>query len=588
MKPIYFSLILALLSLSILHAQPDPPLPKGFTPEELERMDDYLQSRPAASRGIDTPPPFPVRTMAEWEEIQSLVIAWTGYPAILREIVRNAREECEVIIVCSNQAQVRNYLTSGGVSMDNVTLLVRSFNSVWMRDYGGNTVYSEDLDSLLLVDWIYNRPRFQDDLVPESVAELKGIPLYATTAAPNDLVHTGGNFMSDGFGTGFSSRLILEENSPSGFFNITNKNEMQIDQLMADFMGITRYPKMEELPYDLIHHIDMHMKLLDEETLIVGEYPDGVADGPQIEANLQYLLSNFPSVFGTPYKLIRVQMPPDAFDRYPDGNGHYRTFTNAVFVNKTLLVPIYEERYDTTALRIYREALPGYKVVGIDCNDIIPASGALHCITKAVGADDPLLISHQALRNTESTDDYSVNAYLRHASGIQSATLFYRNDVGTVFESVPMRQADPDNFNWTADIPGQPVGTRIQYYVEAEAVSGKKQVRPMPAPEGYWQFEVEGDVTSTRPLAQDLAQLGQVFPNPANAITCIPLSSSRPLNARISLVNMLGQEVELIHEGMIPKGESKYFFFANSYPAGSYFVRLQTEAGTAISKVVVH
>lgn len=38
-------------------------------------------------------------------------------------------------------------------------------------------------------------------------------------------------------------------------------------------MGIDRYIKMDELPYDGIHHIDMHMKLLDEETLLVGEYP---------------------------------------------------------------------------------------------------------------------------------------------------------------------------------------------------------------------------------------------------------------------------------------------------------------------------
>lgn len=36
-------------------------------------------------------------------------------------------------------------------------------------------------------------------------------------------------------------------------------------------MGIERYIKMQTLPYDGIHHIDMHMKLLDEETLLVGQ-----------------------------------------------------------------------------------------------------------------------------------------------------------------------------------------------------------------------------------------------------------------------------------------------------------------------------
>ena len=38
---------------------------------------------------------------------------------------------------------------------------------------------------------------------------------------------------------------------------------------MKKFMGIERYIKMETLPYDEIHHIDMHMKLLDEETILM-------------------------------------------------------------------------------------------------------------------------------------------------------------------------------------------------------------------------------------------------------------------------------------------------------------------------------
>ena len=61
---------------------------------------------------------------------------------------------------------------------------------------------------------------------------------------------------------------------------------------MDAFMGISTYIKMETLPYDQIHHIDMHMKLLDEETILVGEYPEGEADGP-IEANIEYIQDNY-------------------------------------------------------------------------------------------------------------------------------------------------------------------------------------------------------------------------------------------------------------------------------------------------------
>ena len=65
-------------------------------------------------------------------------------------------------------------------------------------------------------------------------------------------------------------------------------------------MGINRYVLMDKLPYDQIHHIDMHLKLLDEETLLVGEYPPGIADGPQIEQNLAYVVVELCFAMGRP------------------------------------------------------------------------------------------------------------------------------------------------------------------------------------------------------------------------------------------------------------------------------------------------
>ena len=135
--------------------------------------------------------------------------------------------------------------------------------------------------------------------------------------------------MSDGHGTAFASELILEENEAGNPYFVTVKDEVEIDDMMSDYMGISRYIKMPVLPYDEIHHIDMHMKLLDEETLLVSEYPTGAADGPQIEANLQYVLSNFNSMFGTPYKVIRITVPPSTGGAAQRAHAHHTTRTAA-------------------------------------------------------------------------------------------------------------------------------------------------------------------------------------------------------------------------------------------------------------------
>ena len=563
-------------------------LPKGFAPEELGEMLEYLDSRASLTEGIITPPPSPVRTMAEWEEIQALVVTWVQYLPTLREIVRYSREECEVIIVCNDSNQVKNYLIQGNVPLSNISYVETLFNSIWMRDYGANTVYAHGVDSLYMIDWIYNRPRPLDDQIPDELASFIDRPIYSTTTPPFDLVHTGGNFMTDGMGTGFSSNLILDENSSSGQFNPTNKSESEIDLIMSQFMGIDRYIKMPVLPYDGIHHIDMHMKLLDEETLLVGEYPIGVADGPQIEANLTFILNNHLSGFDYPYEVVRIPMPPHN-GLYPNSLwADYRTYTNAVFVNKTLLVPTYEQKYDTTALRILRESLPGYRVVGINCNQIIKAGGALHCITRAIGVDDPLLIQHRRLRDIyENNYDYQVNANISHQSGVKNATIYFRTDTTDAFQAIEMLKSPTGNNLWTGFIPIQNSGEEVFYYIAAEANSGKTITRPLTAPEGYWKFDIIGPNTKIENYLQTGMILEKAYPNPTQSITWVPLNFTQPTFGSLKLYDPVGRISRVVYEGAIPKGESKYFFDASTLSPGSYILSLDTESGRMIQQVRV-
>ncbi|MCE1190184.1 MAG: agmatine deiminase family protein [Ignavibacteria bacterium] len=478
-------------------------LPHQMTEIEKQMMKTYHS--PKSILGFTTPPASPVRTMAEWEELEGVMIAWTSYTSILRQIVKFAQTECTVYIVCSDSASVKSYLQSGGVPLTNLKFIVASFNSVWCRDYGPWSVYTNNCDSLFIIDWIYNRPRPNDDLVPSVFANMQGLPLYQTTTAPYNLIHTGGNFMADGNGTGFSSKLIIDENP--------TQTSASIDTIMKKFMGINRYIKLETLPYDQIHHIDMHIKLLDEETLLVGQYPTGVADGPQIEANLQYILSNFKTCYGRDYKVVRVLMPPDAQGRYPSNSGDYRTYTNSSIINKTVIVPTYEAKYDTTALRIYREAMPGYNVVGIDCNQSITALGAIHCITKEVGVREPIVISHAPIRTVAGiTNPFQVKSYIDSRSGINSATLWWSIDTIHGYNQVPMYPVGADTF--ISQIPVQSVGIKVFYYISATSNSGRTIVKPLPAPRGAWSFIVDTQaaaaVTVTSPNGGEAWAAGSI------------------------------------------------------------------------------
>lgn len=572
MKNIFSLLLLFIFSFNTIAQQ---ALPKGFAPGEKAQMPKYIEQVTQELRGDSNPPDAPVRTMAEWEELDGVVITWASFQQILSEIVKHVSLETNVYIVCSNANSVMNYLTNAGVDFSsNVFFIEDEYDSIWVRDYGPNSGYLNDVGDLVLIDWIYNRARYRDNAVPDVIGEFLGVPVHSTNAAPNDLVNTGGNFMVDGLGKGFSSDLVLDENGPQNDFGMSNHSEEAVDQIMQDYMGVDEYIKMEALPFDLIHHIDMHMKLLNENTLLVGEYPEGVADGPQIEANIQYIIENFKAAFDREFKIIRMPMPPSANGTFPDSwNADYRTYTNSLIANKTIIVPTYEEQYDTTALRIWEEVMPGYKIVGIDCNDIIPLSGALHCITKEVGTKDPLQISHVPLPDVEAADNgsYTVQAIIRHRSGIAAATLAHRYAGGPAFAEASMTLIDPDTDLWEAIIPEQELGSTVEYYISATAESGKSISRPLPAPEGYFSFIV-GEMPSSNKEVQADVLVGEVFPNPASAITAIPIELKQSAFVKMELVNEMGSVVDVLLNEQTHPNKDFVFLNASKYPSGLYFI----------------
>ena len=566
-------------------------LPKYMTPSENTMMEAYLSS--FEGKGISTPPPYDnIRTAAEWEEVQALVITWTNqYNSIQRKIVDAAQEECTVIIHCSDSNQVKSYLNGQGIPDVNIDYIEAPYNSIWIRDYGANTCYANMVEDVFLTDWIYNRPRPSDDVIPDAYGNYLGLDVYSTTANPNKIMSTGGNWMSDGDGVAFSSNLVLDENDGNGDFgslSYPNHNEAELDEIFQNWMGIDEYIKMTELPYDEIHHIDMHMKLLDEETLLIGEYPEGTSDGPQIEANIQYVLSNFNTKFGTPFKVVRIPQPSATNGNFPP-NAYYRTFTNLTFVNNTILLPTYREEYDTIAIRILEEQLPGYTIAPIDIDNsgqsLISNGGGIHCITHTVGVNEPLYITHKKLENTADTEnDYLATATILHRNGITEASLFYKTDPENGYTEISMTNTTGDE--WSASIPAQPLGSTVHYYIEGISNNGKQGAHPFPAPLGTHVFDIIDPGTVSLNEGPSI-QLNQIYPNPAKAITVVPINSNRQQQVEIKLFNLQGALVKEIYKGEISSGEKNFFINASKYPSGLYQVIIETEEYEQIQKLVI-
>ncbi len=503
----FFTFLSFLFVFTALSAQ--EPLPKGLTEEEKKVYEEFIRTY---EYGVRTAPPAePPRAPAEFEEAGGVIISWASYTSELREIARHARKRVTVYIITNDPSEVESSLEDGGVPLDNIFFVDIPYNSVWVRDYGPQSVYLDDDDELAFIDWVYNRPHRPDDnLVPVNMAGYLDVPFYQMTAEPNRLVHTGGNLMVDGHGTAFSSELVLAENA--------SLTEEQIDDIMYDFMGIDNYIKMDELPYDNISHLDMHMKLLDEETLLVGEFPEGVSDGPYIEANLQYLLDNYQTAYGREFNVIRIPMVPSPAGNYPP-NAHYRTYTNSLILNDLVLVPQYHDAtLNAEALSIYEEAMPGYEIVGINMESVIGASGAIHCITREIAATDPIFITHAPVLEAEVNETISIEAEIQNVAGISEASVFWSTDGGDSFQYEDLVF---DGEQYVADIAGQPGNTEVSYYISATNNNNKTITKPLVAPDGTYNFVVGdyiiGDVNGDGVInVQDLVMLVNYIIDPDN------------------------------------------------------------------------
>ena len=168
-----------------------------------------------------------------------------------------------------------------------------------------------------------------------------------------------------------------------------------------------------------------------------------------------------------------------------------------------------------------------------------------------------------------------------------SANLHYTTDTLSGFVALAMEQI-PGTDTWSASIP--PVGEDavVHYYIEAVSQNGKAGSRPLTAPAGYWSFLMEGTGTSSvEPTdGQASVAISNIFPNPARAITCIPLQvGSYKGEVQVDLVDAWGNRFP-IWEGEPGVQEQNVFLNASLFPSGTYAVRVITPQGIA-SRVLV-
>lgn len=452
-------------------------------------------AQPMAPLPCPAPPPTRgVRVAAEWEPVVGVLIGWPlKLPRAL--VVELARDVDLHVTVRDERDQRRAARTFAdwGIDPDRVRFVTTGQGTGYYlpRDWGPFAVFDAAgryrLVDGLLRDYPLGGLGGLRRLSPTNVLRLNYRPDDQASAAfarslgvervevPVSL--TGGNVVFDGHGTGFASRLLLEENEAMGV------SEAEFRRILCREFGVTRFhflPNFERLG---IQHVDCLFKLLDEERVLVKRPP---ADHP-LHGHVEHVIDHLRTLTnprGRSYQILRIDTPRYLLFKLAN-------YTNAVIANRRIYVPLFDIPADAAALETWRQAMPGYEVLGFSY-DGWSFTDALHCRVRGVWDPAMLYLSHPrppacvpwaaAIPLAVQVRDYGGAGLLA-----DRLTLTWRVR-GDGWRVESLRPGGVDKFQ--ATLTGVPPGATVEYYFTAASASGRHETTPRTAPLAVYALSV--------------------------------------------------------------------------------------------------
>ena len=581
MKKILTTIALFLL-MAVSFAQQRPIYEK--TAEDVLRWHELYEKMRTG-----TPPAAPVVNVAEFERAQGVLIAYPQYYGfgIPYTLIAQMAEIVPVTVAVSSsnqQNQVRNALQQNGVNVNNVNFVVGSVDSYWTRDFGPWFVIDGN-DQFGVADFTYNRPsRPNDDAHMAVMAQYLNIDHYDFP-----LVHTGGNYMTDGYGMSASDELVFNEN--------TDLTEAEIRQLMNDYLGIETYHVTIDPQGDYIAHIDCWGKFLDVDKVLVAQLPQNAAHYQDYEAVADYF-ANATCSWGTKYQVYRVFEPGSVVS-------NARTpYTNSLILNDHVFVPVTGTSYDEDAIEVYRQAMPGYTIVPIMelSNHPWENTDALHCRTHEIADLGMLRIVHYPTLGAQPFDSvFTFSADITAYSGeniiADSTRIHYRMiSAGDTTQWLTAQMVPTGGKTWQGAIEGITDTCEVQYYLTSADYSGRYEKHPFigtPDPHIFTvaanpgQDDPEDPEDPEDPNDPDDTTGIVAFDEAAYAVAPNPASGSfvvaTPSATEITVFNTMGQVV--LQQNIT--GKDNFTVNVAGWKSGAYIIAITTESGRVVRRKVM-
>jgi agmatine deiminase len=301
------------------------------------------------------------------------------FPDILTAVLGAVGDEVPVTLLVGSaqgKAAAASVLSAGGSASGKATIVQVPLATMWLRDCGPFTV-TDAQGKRSMVEFRSGQRRCGriDDGVPAHLAIRHDYAILK-----NPLLLEGGDVSTNGRGLGVLSTRVVDQNA--SFCDIVPSC---IARTVAALLGFEQVLLLPPLAGEPTGHLDQACVFVAPDLAVVG-----LADrkAKELHDSLEKIaldLEGLPTEAG-PLRVERIPYPA------PD-DGVWRSYTTVVFAGGALLVPIYPDHcpdLDAEALALYRQLLPGRRIVGIDVGALARAGGDLHSLMVSVPIPAPL------------------------------------------------------------------------------------------------------------------------------------------------------------------------------------------------------
>ncbi len=246
----------------------------------------------------------------------------------------------------------------------------------WIRDYGPVFLKGPEGEKAWC-KWRFNAwgrkysAHRKDDRVFGKAQKMTGAFRFDA-----EMVLEGGSIDVNGSGDCLTTeQCLLNPNRNRGFSRKTVESALKV------YLGVRRvwWLKGGILGDDTDGHVDDVARFAGPKTVLAA-YEEDPRDG-----NYDILRENwerlrfFGRKSGAALRLIKLPMPRPLLFRRKRLPASYANFYAA---NDAVLLPVYKDPADRTAVEIFKKVFPGRKIVPVDCCTLVEGLGAIHCLTQ--------------------------------------------------------------------------------------------------------------------------------------------------------------------------------------------------------------